>query len=74
MVFRNTSGTEYINSANADYLKYQGKYSERVKNETQKKLETKTTSHAGFSKSKVINKNEKSECQQQLDRLQLMKC
>lgn len=63
----NIDGKMYINPANADYLKSQSPSSLN-------KIESKTVNHTGFSKSRIINDDEKSERQQQLDRLQLMKC
>ena len=66
---------DYINPANADYLKSQSpkslnkiKYSEGISGSATPD----TTSHTGFSKSRVISGNEKSEREQQLERLVIL--
>ena len=51
--------------------KCKSKYSEKVKNETHKKIEKKTLSSVGFSRSRKIE-DSKSEREQQLDRLVIL--
>lgn len=58
-------GQLYINPANADYLKSQSPKSLN-------KVKSDTVNHTGFSKSRVINDDEKSEPEQQLDRLAIL--
>ena len=63
----NIDGKLYINPANQAYLK-------SLKTlDSLDKIESKTVNHTGFSKSRIINDDEKSEREQQLDRLTLMK-
>ena len=61
----NIDGKMYINPANADYLKSQSPSSLN-------KIESKTINHTGFSKSEVVNGNEKSKREKLLDRLAIL--
>ena len=62
----NIDGKMYINPANRAYL-------EQLKTpKSLKKIKSDTTSHTGFKSSKVINNDEKSEREQQLDRLAIL--
>ena len=59
-------GKMYINPANRAYLK-------QLKTpKSLKKIKSDTTSHTGFKSSKVIKEDEKSEREQQLDRLAIL--
>jgi len=51
--------------------KCKSKYSDKIKNTTQKKIEKKTLSSVGFSKSRKIE-DSKTEREQQLDRLVIL--
>ena len=62
-------GQLYIHPANKKYLE---SISEKVKNETQKKLEKKTVSSAGFSKPN-IKSNSSDDREETLERLSLLK-
>ena len=63
---------QWYSKHDIDYLNSQNKYSEKIKSDTQKKLEKKTTSHAGFSKSK-ISSNFSDDREETLERLSLLK-
>ena len=55
--------------------KCKSKYSDKIKNKTQNKIEKKTLSSVGFSRSRKIedSSSERTQREQQLDRLTLMK-
>ena len=62
----NIDGKMYINPANRAYL-------EQLKTpKSLKKIKSDTTSHTGFKSSKIIKDDEKSEREQQLDRLAIL--
>ena len=66
---------KWHNTYDIYHPKCKSKYSDKIKNKTQNKIEKKTLSSVGFSRSRKIedNSSERTQREQQLDRLTLMK-